>query len=754
MRTHEWCVGVSGCLAVLVATSLGLPVNAGAEPIKCQAAIIKAAGAFVQAETQARQKCEANRVKKGTSAGACPDTKTEVRLAKTVAKLVGTVDKPGDIAKACCGKDKDCGTMDDDLPGTLAWPLECPNFEDGTCTGTIATGADIATCLRCIGQAAVAQAIALSYGSLSLLPGKPITKAEKALNKCQATIGKAAATFLLAKSKALRTCWATVNKNGTGSCPDAKAQAVIDGADAKKAFAIRTACCGKDRACGTGDANDFVPTEIGFVATCPTLGPTGPSPACGGAVTTLEDLIQCVDCVTAFQVDCADRAAVPAFAPYPAACNEGQLVVTPTPFEGTPTAPQTPTATSTPTLTPTASATTTPTRTGTPTATPTPTRTATATATQTHTATATPTLTPTATRTSSPTVTPTRTPTATPTPRFVDNGNGTVTDRKTGLQWEQKTDDASVHDKDNTYTWSLAGGTTPNGTAFTGFLATLNGGATGVGDCLSGNDITITGGFAGHCDWRLPTIDELKTLLLTPDPCGTSPCIDPIFGPTVAFGYWSATTGDSLDVWLVNFHNGFVFNGGKTLSYHGRAVRRGAIPTPASTGRPPRLVDNGDGTVSDRQTRLQWEKKTDNGNIHDKDNAYTWTTALGGTAPNGTAFTGLLAHLNGGVTGVGSCKSADGTTITGGFAGHCDWRLPTIVELKTILLNAAPCGTSPCIDAIFGPTDASWHWTSTNTVALPRTIAWVVDFDDGELWNTPPKNNQAQVRAVRGGLAP
>src|SRR5262245_43844520 len=33
--------------------------------------------------------------------------------------------------------------------------------------------------------------------------------------------------------------------------------------------------------------------------------------------------------------------------------------------------------------------------------------------------------------------------------RWVDNGDGTVTDRLTDLTWEQKTDDASIHDKDN-----------------------------------------------------------------------------------------------------------------------------------------------------------------------------------------------------------------------------------------------------------------------------------------------------------------
>ena len=75
--------------------------------------------------------------------------------------------------------------------------------------------------------------------------------------------------------------------------------------------------------------------------------------------------------------------------------------------------------------------------------------------------------------------------------RFVDNGDGTVTDRETGLQWEQKVTGsdgpnlADPHDVDNEYTWSEGGDfTAPDGTAFTDFLVKLNGGPSGVGNCV------------------------------------------------------------------------------------------------------------------------------------------------------------------------------------------------------------------------------------------------------------------------------
>ncbi len=53
--------------------------------------------------------------------------------------------------------------------------------------------------------------------------------------------------------------------------------------------------------------------------------------------------------------------------------------------------------------------------------------------------------------------------------RFTDNGDGTVTDALTGLAWEKKTNDGSVHDQGNRYTWGNG-----DGTALTIFLTGLN----------------------------------------------------------------------------------------------------------------------------------------------------------------------------------------------------------------------------------------------------------------------------------------
>jgi hypothetical protein len=183
--------------------------------------------------------------------------------------------------------------------------------------------------------------------------------------------------------------------------------------------------------------------------------------------------------------------------------------------------------------------------------------------------------------------------------RYGVNGDGTATDYDTGLQWEQKENPdpflnpADPHHANYEYSWCAGpfplGNCTnlsnpPDGTAFTDFLGTLNNGT-------SSDKVAISGCFAGHCDWRLPSIVELEGIVdLNAPGCSTlpitGPCIDQtVFGPTVlstapdghpVVPYWSATSeaGDqSSEVWVVDFSNGVVFDDFKLFYNLVRAVR-------------------------------------------------------------------------------------------------------------------------------------------------------------------------------------
>lgn len=144
--------------------------------------------------------------------------------------------------------------------------------------------------------------------------------------------------------------------------------------------------------------------------------------------------------------------------------------------------------------------------------------------------------------------------------RWSQNGDGTVNDQLTGLQWEMKTDDGSIHDKDNTYSFSLSAPFDPDGTAFTVFLAGLN-----TEPC-----------FGGHCDWRMPTLYELQTLIQPADPdCSSPPCTT-IPGEMRSDFHFSSTRVFPSLVWGVHFANGAATNAGPILNFPIRAVRGGS----------------------------------------------------------------------------------------------------------------------------------------------------------------------------------
>ena len=116
-------------------------------------------------------------------------------------------------------------------------------------------------------------------------------------------------------------------------------------------------------------------------------------------------------------------------------------------------------------------------------------------------------------------------------------------------------------------------------------------------------------------------------------------------------------------------------------------------------------------------------------------------------APDGTLFTDFLPAL--------TCTTTTGTTLSAGFAGHCDWRPPTILELVGLVAQPVyPCTVSPCIDPVFGPTiDATseYYTTSTSDVTIPTRV-WAVTFGSGSSNGPIPKLYNYRVRVVRNAL--
>jgi len=203
-----------------------------------------------------------------------------------------------------------------------------------------------------------------------------------------------------------------------------------------------------------------------------------------------------------------------------------------------------------------------------------------------------------------------------------------------------------------------------------------------------------------------------------------------------------------------------------------------------------RFVDNADGTITDNDTGLTWEKKvkldftTDLANLQDADNFYRWSgTCSVATSkrcqPNAAASTACFAGVEGDTTGCDECTGGEGTctvtpngTIwqwlndlnTANYGGHNDWRVPGLQELVTLVdyadatapitfaaLHGASCGAA-CTDvndAACACTQSDFHWSASTLQASP-TNAWLVDFSNGDV-STFSKTLGFYVRAVRSG---
>jgi hypothetical protein len=151
-------------------------------------------------------------------------------------------------------------------------------------------------------------------------------------------------------------------------------------------------------------------------------------------------------------------------------------------------------------------------------------------------------------------------------------------------------------------------------------------------------------------------------------------------------------------------------------------------------------TDNGDGTSTDNNTGLMWEKKSLEGttvtNINHRDKTYTWADAVAGH----------IAGLN-----------------AGAFAGYTDWRLPNVKELQSIVNyeNQSPSVSAPafndgCVASCTVlncscTTAVNVNYWSSSTDAFSPASAWGVFFFDGSV-SPVNKNSPRHVRAVRGGL--
>jgi len=212
----------------------------------------------------------------------------------------------------------------------------------------------------------------------------------------------------------------------------------------------------------------------------------------------------------------------------------------------------------------------------------------------------------------------------------------------------------------------------------------------------------------GFSDWRLPTARELASLVNFSIPY-PGPTIDTDWFPlTGADYYWTSTPwGTSTNsVFTVYFAGASISNKPISDTYYVRAVRGSQFDRKA-------LSDNGDGTVTDPNTGLMWQKE----NPFKKQ--IMWQQAL--------AYAEDLE-----------------------LAGYPDWRLPDINELQTLVDYSR---YYPAIDPLLADDTEGKYWSST-TYPLYSNRAFCVTFYYGNVMDSIKddfyESNLSYVRAVRG----
>ncbi len=141
-------------------------------------------------------------------------------------------------------------------------------------------------------------------------------------------------------------------------------------------------------------------------------------------------------------------------------------------------------------------------------------------------------------------------PPSNPDHAYVDHGDGTVTDTRTGLMWKKCSE----------------------GQSWTGFTCNGNASTHTWDEALQ---LTAAASDAGYDDWRLPNITELESLV---EVCASDPLINiDVFPNTPSSLFWSASpfASDSDVAWYVDFGYGNSYNYGRDFNLRVRAVRGG-----------------------------------------------------------------------------------------------------------------------------------------------------------------------------------
>ncbi len=316
--------------------------------------------------------------------------------------------------------------------------------------------------------------------------------------------------------------------------------------------------------------------------------------------------------------------------------------------------------------------------------------------------------------------------------RFTDHGNGSATDGFTGLMWVTDGNLIATKDPDFDQYRTVGDGDIDWKTA-TAYVLKLN-----------------EDNYLGYNDWRVPNINELKSLINLE--VGTT--IFPEDNPFTNLKnmYWSSTTSDQfrgfalmLVIKEYYIHENLIHPAGEvdwssknwkadwvSERYFLLPVRtsaeQGLIKLPRSGQKYtfyegddgddkigsewpcPRLVDNIDGSVTDRLTGLMWTRDANLMYTRDPEFDTTGWTEIDGMVRWETAL-GYIKLLN-----------------NENYLGYSDWRLPNRNEMHSLIDYSQKWPMLPEYHPFINA--GSGYWTSS-TINNNKEEAWMVNINYG-----------------------
>lgn len=246
------------------------------------------------------------------------------------------------------------------------------------------------------------------------------------------------------------------------------------------------------------------------------------------------------------------------------------------------------------------------------------------------------------------------------------------------------------------------------------------------GDCSDGNAVSMSWTdsveycdgleWGGYSDWRLPDEYEMESIL---DHGKHEWSFDEdVFQNGHVLWVWTSTSHVNVDgyyayvsmLWGMNYFD-------DVDAEKGARCVRGAVN--GIDGDRYSLVDGADPVVLDVVTGLSWQG------------------CIAGMGGKGCSM---------GTPVVSGWKDALSYCSNLEWGGYSDWRLPSVVELRSIVDNGM---ASPSINGVvFIDTLTSQYWTSTTHYPAEDKIAWSVSFSTGGA-SSSQKSKSLNIRCVR-----